>query len=146
MTWPAEDKYLYLDPWGASGEIMDAQYCCALCPTPNDGTFDWNPITEELICGSCDRALYHMFVWPASHAWLVELYPSVLLDVMARSGRSYRECRRIYLEYEAVSLTRDLLEDGGTEEIRLIMAPDGSSLTRSELLVRVIGLLATLRP
>jgi len=42
-------------------------------------------------------------------------------------------------------LTRDILEDTETEVFKVIMAPDGSSLTRSELLARVTSLLANLR-
>ena len=141
MTFTDEEERMYQDPWGAGAEMQDGQYCCALCPHPNDGNFGWNPILEQLVCGSCDRELYHLFVWPGSRDRLVELYPPILLELMARSGRSYRECRRIYLEHESVCLTRDILEDQGSAGLKLIMAPDGSGLSCSELLAKVSDLL-----
>lgn len=141
MTRTEEEHRKDQDPCGAGGEIQEGQYCCALCLHPNDGTFSWNPILEQLICGSCGRKLYHLFVRPASRAWLVELYPPIIVELMARSGRTYRECRRIYLEHEAACLTQEILDDEGTEGLKAIMAPDGSSLSCSELWAKASDLL-----
>lgn len=136
---------MFYDPWGEGEELLDSQYCCAICPSANDGSFTWNPIFEQLICGDCDREISRVFLWPESQEGVVYLYPPVLREIMAITGRSYRECRRIYLEYRATDLARDIVEDSEDDVVKVIIAPDGSRITRSDLLARIKSLLSNLK-
>jgi hypothetical protein len=125
------------DPWGTGVEIADEQYCCAFCPTANDGSFAWNPIMDQEICGNCEREIYLAFVWPESQRGVVDLYPPVVRKMMDATGLSFRECQLLYLDNDISSLSVDIFEDDDDGTIKVFITPDGAEMTRSELLEKL---------
>jgi hypothetical protein len=125
------------DPWGTSLEVADEQYCCPFCPTANDGSFAWNPIMDQEICGNCEREIYLAFVWPESQRGVVELYPPVLKKMMEATGLSFRECQLLYLDNDISSLSQDIFEDENDGTIKVFITPDGAEMTGTELLEKL---------